>query len=159
MLLLVGCQSDIYLRDGITDGDTFYLAPSAYASDDPVLASWVRYSLARSTCKLGVGGENPARVSRYACERTARRHLVEAWLEKQAAIRTNDAYLDTLVDVREAGFLDEYTAHYFATPEWQLPDTLELDAFRAWRRSHLRGHKTQTRLVGYWGFRQPASPR
>jgi hypothetical protein len=150
----------MYLRDGITDGDTFYLAPAAYASDDPAVASWVRYSLIRSTCQLEVGGDNPARVSRYSCERTARRHLVEAWLEQMQGGPASNAYLDTLVDVQEAGFLDEYTAHYFATPTWRLPDTLDLEAFKRWRRGNLRRHRPQTRLVGYWGYRSsPAAPR
>ena len=159
VLLLAGCQSGTYLRDGVTDGDTFYLAPAAYASDDPAVASWVRYSLIRSTCQLEVRADNPARVSRYSCESVARRHLVEAWLEQRKDGPIEDAYLDALVAVQEAGFLGEYTAYYFAKPEWRLPETLDLGAFDRWRREHLRRHRPQTRLVGYWGFRNPAAPR
>ena len=59
LLVLTGCQSGVYVRDGVTDGDTFYVAPLAYASNDPVVASWVRYSLIRSTCQLDVGGRKP----------------------------------------------------------------------------------------------------
>ena len=160
VLLLVGCQSDMYLRDGVTDGDTFYLAPAAYASGDPAVASWVRYSLIRSTCQLEAGTENPARVNRYACERKARQHLVEAWLEQKQTGRTVNDYLDVLVDVHEAGYLSEYTVHYFATSTWRVPETLDLDAFDHWRRENLRRHRPQTRLVGYWGYRSsPAVPR
>ena len=157
-LLLAGCQSDIYLRDGVTDGDTFFVAPSAYAGDDPVVASWVRYSLIRSSCQLRVGGENPARVSSYHCEFRARRHLVDAWLEnRDRGDRHEDVYLDSLVRVHEAGFLDEYAAHYLGTDEWQLPQDLDLDAFAGWRRMHLKGHRAKTRLTGYWGYRRTAA--
>ena len=41
LCLLAGCSTDIYVRDHVTDGDTFYLAPQAFSSDDPVLQSWV----------------------------------------------------------------------------------------------------------------------
>ena len=109
LLLLAACNSEIYTRDGVTDGDTFYLAPRAYSDDDPVLQSWVAYSLAKSVCQIDIGGEIPARVSDYGCEFTARRHLVDAWHEQRlehGAIA--DAYLDDLMRVSEAGFLDEY---------------------------------------------------
>ena len=62
LLVLAACNSSIYTKDGVTDGDTFYLAPRAWADDDPVLQSWVAYSLARSACQLEVGGDNPARI-------------------------------------------------------------------------------------------------
>jgi hypothetical protein len=54
-VLLVGCNPTIYVRDGVTDGDTFYLAPQAFTSGDPAVASWVRFSLTRTACKLEVG--------------------------------------------------------------------------------------------------------
>jgi hypothetical protein len=56
-LLLVACNSEIYTRDGVTDGDSFYLAPQAFQDDDPVLQSWVAYSLMKSACQLDIGGE------------------------------------------------------------------------------------------------------
>ena len=36
LLPLVASGGEIYTRDGVTDGDTFYLAPRAWADDDPV---------------------------------------------------------------------------------------------------------------------------
>ncbi len=154
-LAIAGCSSSVYVRDGVTDGDTFYLAPRAFADDDPVLQSWVRYSLMRSTCKLAAGGENPARVSTYDCELKARRHLLDAWREKR---EHEDAYLDTLLAVSEAGFLDEYVVHYFGRDGWQVPADVDLEAFREWRRSRLGGHRPQTRLIGSWGYGRAASP-
>lgn len=149
---VAGCNSSVYVRDGVTDGDTFYLAPQALVSDDPALQSWVRYSLIRSACQLEVGGENPARVSTYQCELTARRHLLDAWQEKR---EHPDPYLDTLLTVREAGFLDEYVAHYFGRAGWEMPADLDFAAFRDWRRAKLRRHKPETRLIGSWGYKHP----
>ena len=158
LLVLAGCQSGVYVRDGVTDGDTFYVAPLAYASNDPVVASWVRYSLIRSTCQLDVGGENPARVSTYDCELRARHHLVDAWIEELNADDSHsNSYLNALLEVRDAGFLDEYVAHYLGEAGWEYPSGLERDAFRRWRRDHLRRHRVKTRLIGYWAYRDSVS--
>jgi len=153
LLALVACDGTVYTREGVTDGDTFYLAPRAWADDDPVLQSWVAYSLMKSACQLEVGGENPARVSDYGCEFTARRHLVEAWEAQRAAKGSADAYLDTLLRVRDAGFLDEYTVHYFGRSDWSVPAEVRLGDFRRWRQAHLAGHRPETRLVGSWNYR------
>lgn len=155
LLLLAACNSEIYTRDGVTDGDSFYLAPRAFEDDSPVLQSWVAYSLMKSTCQLEVGGEIPARVSDYGCEVTARRHLLETWEQQRLQHDgVTDAYLDSLIDVRDAGFLHEYTAHYFGRKDWQLPIELRADDFRLWRRKHLRRHRPETHVVGSWGYRQ-----
>ncbi len=153
-LLLAACNNEIYTRDGVTDGDTFYLAPRAYQDDDPVLQSWVAYSLMKSTCQLDVGGPIPARVSDYGCEYTARQHLLDTWQEQRLEhIDVVDPYLDDLMTVREAGFLDEYTVRYFGRKEWQVPVEVRVDEFRRWQQKHLRRHKPQTRIIGSWGYR------
>jgi len=153
LLLLAACNSEIYTRDGVTDGDSFYLAPHAFASDDPVLQSWVAYSLMKSTCQLDIGGEIPARVSAYGCEYTAREHLVDTWEEQRLEhADIADPYLDELVVVRNTGFLDEYTVRYFGRKDWQVPAEVRLDDFRRWQRKHLRHHKPQTRIIGSWGY-------
>ena len=154
-LLLSACNSEIYTRGGVTDGDSFYLAPRAYQDDDPALQAWVAYSLMKSACQLDVGGEIPSRSSDYGCEFTARQHLVEAWEEQREEHgQASDPYLDDLLAVREAGFLDEYTVHYFGRRHWQVPVEVRVDDFRRWQREHLRRHEPQTRLIGSWGYRQ-----
>jgi hypothetical protein len=35
-----------------------------------------------------------------------------------------------LIRVREAGFLDEYTVHYFGRKQWLVPAEVEVDEFR-----------------------------
>jgi hypothetical protein len=153
MFALVACNGEIFTRDGVTDGDTFYLAPTAFVDDSPALQSWVAYSLMKSTCQLKIGGDNPARASSFDCECTARRHLIQAWVRHSATEPgvSND-YLDDLKRISDAGFLQEYTASYYGRTDWELPQQLRTDAFREWRRAHLRRHRPVTRIVGSWGF-------
>lgn len=149
----VGCNGDIYLRNGVTDGDTFYLAERALSDPDPVLQSWVRYSLGRSTCQLQIGGSNPARASSFECELASRRLLLDAWAEHRLAEPgIADRYLDALSEVDAAGFLPEYVAHFHGRESWRFPDALDARGFRDWRRSNLRGHDPQTRLIGSWNY-------
>lgn len=153
-LVLGACNPAIYTRNGVTDGDTFYLSPQAMQGGDPVLQSWVVYSLARAACQLETGGEIPSRVSTYACESRARRLMAESWAEKQLADDSlRDSYLDTLVAVREAGFLPEYVVTYYGRPGWTVPADLDRAGFAAWRRTQLPGHRPATRVTGWWGFR------
>lgn len=152
LLPLIASAGEIFTRDGVTDGDTFYLAPHAMVDSDPALQSWVTFSLIRSACKLEMGGENPARNSSFECEFRARRHLVDSWEEKRGSEAT-DAYLDTLREVDHAGFLAEYLVHYHGKKHWVLPDGLRIDDFRRWRRENLRGHKPETRVIGSWNYR------
>lgn len=153
LLLLAGCNGEIYLRDGVTDGDTFYLAERALADPDPVLQSWVAYSLARSTCQLQIGGDNPARATSFDCELTAREHLLEAWSgHRQRDPRTADDYLDALSAVAAVDLLPEYVVHYHGHASWQLPGSLDMQDFDGWRSRHLRAHEAQTRLIGSWNY-------
>ena len=160
LLLIAGCNNEIYVRDGVTDGDTFYLAPVAYVDTDPALQSWVAYSLLKSVCQFQLGGENPARQSSYDCEFRARNVLVDAWAEQRVENSgISDNYLDELLAVRDAGYLGEYTAYFFRRNNWQVPEEVSLDAFDDWRRQHLRRHRPQTRTIGYWGYRDKTAQR
>jgi len=154
---MLASAGGIYTRDGVTDGDTFYLAPSAFVNDDPAFQSWVAYSLMKSTCQLEIGGNNPARANSFECEFVARKHLVNAWNEKQQQNQSiADEYLGTLSIIQQAGFLAEYTARYFGKKHWELPEGLRISEFKAWRKRHLRGHRPETRIIGSWNYRDVA---
>ncbi len=159
-LAIAGCSGEVYLRDGVTDGDTFYLAKRALTDTDPVLQSWVTYSLGRSACQLQIGGENPARESSFECEMTARRLLLDTWLEQQAENPDlRDTYLDELSSVHKAGYLDEYVARNFKKRHWEISDDLDTSGFRKWQRRKLPGHKPQTRIIGSWNYAKNVSPK
>jgi hypothetical protein len=156
LLALAACNTSVYTKDGVTDGDTFYLAPHAWADDDPALQSWVTYSLVKSTCQLEVGGDNPARNSDYGCELTAREHLLDTWESQREEHRdASDPYLDSLLRVRSAGFLDEYTVHYFGRADWHVPAEVRVGDFHRWQQGNLPRHEPQTRMIGSWNYRTP----
>lgn len=159
VVLVSACNRDIYVRDGVTDGDTFYVAPQAYVDTDPVLQSWVAYSLSKSVCQLEMSGDNPARQSSYHCEFKSRNILIDAWVERRANNpELSDDYLDDMLRVREAGYVDEYTVYFFARDNWQVPVEVDVDGFSRWRRDNLRGHRPQTRIIGSWGYRPEPGP-
>jgi hypothetical protein len=154
------CNGQVYLRDGVTDGDTFYLAETAWTESDPALQSWVSYSLARSTCQLQIGGNNPARASSFECELIARRLLLQTWSEKQAkTAESENEYLDDLAEVQTAGYLEEYVARFLEKGHWDIPDNLETRAFRKWQRNNLRDHKPETQIIGSWNYARNVSGR
>lgn len=151
--LVAACNGEVYVRDGVTDGDTFYLAERALYDPDPVLQSWVGYSLSKSACQLDIGGDNPARTSSFDCELSARRLLLENWRDfRRAEPAPSDGYLDALLRVADAGFLEEYVWHYFRRRHWSRPDGLRLQHFTEWRRRHLASHRPRTRLTGSWNY-------
>lgn len=155
-LVASGCNSSIYVRDGVTDGDRFSLPPHAYVSEDPVLQAWVAYGLARSVCQLEMGGPNPARNHAFGCELGAREALVARWRElrgRNAEDAASADYLDTLASAEAAGHLDEYVWHFLRRRGWRQPEQLDVPAFERWRRANLpRRHRPQTRIVGSWGY-------
>lgn len=147
-------SSEIFTRDGVTDGDGFYLAPGAILNDDPAYQSWVTYSLIKSACQLKIGGDNPAKASSFDCEFRARTQLLNTWEgKKQLNPDVSDDYLDALSDVRHAGFLAEYTVRHFKKANWDVPEGLRRNEFRAWAKQHLQRHKPQTKIIGSWNYK------
>ncbi|MEM8984690.1 MAG: hypothetical protein AAGC71_16890 [Pseudomonadota bacterium] len=151
---LGACDRRIYVVDGVTDGDTFYLAEYAYFDDDPALQAWMAYSLDLAACQLLIGGPNPARNSSFACELSARESLVDEWRDQVANDGTaEDPYLDALLDVEEADWLPEYVAVELGRRGWVVPEDLKIDGYRDWREGNLTGHRVERRLIGSWNFR------
>lgn len=168
LVALAACDGRIYVRDGLTDGDTFYLPQYVYFDENPVIQSWVAYSLGRSVCQLEMGGKNPARNHSFDCEVTSRELLVERWRElggeplqpgPAAGRETGAEYLDTLAATADAGYLPEYTWSYHREAGWRSPDGLRMDEFEDWRRRALpRGHRPTTRIIGSWGYAARSGP-
>lgn len=155
-LLVSACDGRVYTKDGVTDGDTFYLAEIAYADPDPVLQAWVAYSLDLSTCQLQIGGDNPARNSSFECELGARRVLLDDWSDRKLKDPLiEDDYLDELLRVRGVDFLSEYVADHFRRGHWELPSGLDTRGYRQWRKAELSHHRAERRLIGSWNFRDP----
>lgn len=153
LALNTACDTNVYLRDGLTDGDVYFLPATAHLSTDPALHSWVTYSLGESTCKLGVGGDNPARNSSFECEVSARHLLVQSWSQQvQDRPQLQDRYLDELTQIEQAGFLREYVWDNFRERSWQRPDDLRSQEFREWKLGNLDNHRPYTRRIGWWAY-------
>ncbi|MFK8052405.1 MAG: hypothetical protein AB8F65_05485 [Woeseiaceae bacterium] len=161
-ILLSGCNTKIYVKDGVTDGDRFSLPSYVYETNDPVVQSWVAYSLARSFCQLEIGGPNPARNHSFDCELTSRESLLERWRDYgsvgDGAEHPDAVYLYLLGDADAEGFLDEYVWQYLRRDAWRRPADLDEAGFKAWRseRSGWRKHRPQTKIIGSWGYTEPA---
>jgi hypothetical protein len=157
-LVLVACNGEIYVRDGVTDGDTFYLAERALTDSDPVLQSWVAYSLGVSACQLQSDSDNPARASSFDCELSARELLLETWREKQALDPSlTNPYLDDLEIIDNAGFLAEHVARDLARSSWTVPEGLQVRAYRKWARDVVPGLEPETRIIGSWNYARNVS--
>jgi len=156
---LSGCGGEVYVRDGVTDGDTFYFAPRAFAATDPATRSWVSYTGTLTACQLMLGAEIPSRASSFDCERMARQSLIEAWREQRRIQPAQDRYLDELARAHDAGWLAEYTVTYFGRGAWAVPAGLDMHGWRRWQQDHLRGHAPQTVLLGSWNYASTVSTR
>lgn len=151
-LSIAACNTRVYVQDGVTDGNVFVVPPGALSTHDSTVRSWVAYSLGRSTCQLAIGGDNPARSHSFDCELKARMVLVDTWLEETKFTDETDGYLDQLVAVSDAGFLDEYVWVFLRREGWTRPDGLELDRFAEWRDERLPEHRAKTRIIGSWNY-------
>ncbi len=155
LVALSACRDDIYVRNGVTGGDRFHISPQQLLAEDPVQQSWIAYSLAKSVCQLELDDDNPARANSFGCEFSSRLHLLDEWQQQRTLTPgIRDDYLDTLAMVRDEAFLDEYVVYFFGKKNWIVPAEIEQSAFGKWRRKHLRGHKTDTRVIGSWSFRR-----
>ncbi len=152
-VLVAACHSEIYVRNGVTDGNRFHVSTQDLLDEDPVLQSWVAYSMAKSICQLEIGGDSPARANSYGCELSSRNILLDTWVERRSQNpQLNDDYLNTLAMVREFAYLDEYVVRYFGKKDWFVPAEVDEESFHNWQRRHLSGHKPYTRIVGSWSY-------
>ena len=88
------------------------------------------------------------RLDDYGIELAARTLLANFWNDRPAEERARDAYLQALVAVEQAGYLDEYVVVNLARPGWTIPAEalarLDLAGFAAWQREHLAEHRVET---------------
>ena len=71
---------------------------------------------------------------------------------------TADAYLDDLIEVNDAGHLDEHVARHFRRRSWSMPDDLDMRAYLRWSAAHIPHHEPETRLIGSWNYARNTGP-
>ena len=118
VLGLSGCALQIYNLGGSGRGKDFYLPAGAAMNPDPVVQSWIAYSLSRSTCQLEMGGESPSTNSSFECELRSRRVLLDRWMGREDTT-VRDAYLDLLVRIRAEQLLGDYVWVYLRPRSWR----------------------------------------
>ena len=114
-----------------------------------VLQTWLIYTavLAADARSQAGGAADPVRTSDYDMEYRARAALASTWRDKRAVKGTPaDPYLDKLLEIEAAGFLDEYVIATFAQPGWTIPGatlaTLDFPAAGDWFDAHAPGFAT-----------------
>ena len=133
------------------------IGPHAMEGGDLALAAWLVYGMKRAQI-LGerAGHFHNQSGDDYAIELGARQAMLDFWSEK-AGGKANPEF-DLLLEVRKAGFLEEYVVAFFARPGWTIPadavTALDLPGFRKWGGKRLAGHEPQIGAMA-----KPASGR
>jgi len=115
-----------------------------------VAAAWIGYAAARAEwVQENLSREDFKEMGykrSFDEELSARKSLLEIWMElTESKSGLSDQYLDELVMVRKAGFLEEYVWQLLRSPDWTTkPDNLELKGFSNWLADKLPNHEVQT---------------
>jgi len=125
------------------------VGPEAVAQGGQALAAWILYGATRAKLfEARLGRFHNQSGDDYALELGARAAMAGFWSEQRARADRPNAYLDLLVDLQQAGFLDEYVLAFFARPGWTVPGqalaTFDLGGFTSWRGKRLDGHQPVT---------------
>jgi hypothetical protein len=96
---------------------------SLFGENTNVLAAWLAYGTTKSLWVTDKYLEENPDKSKYQYsfqeELDAREALVQVWKDlKKRDENISDKYLNSLIVVKDAGFLDEYVWHYFQAEEW-----------------------------------------
>jgi tetratricopeptide (TPR) repeat protein len=138
------------------------VGPEALATGQSGLAAWIGYgALKAKLFEDRAGRFHNQSADDFELELNARAALADAWREQRATADKPNPYLDLLVDLKQAGFLDDYVVAYFARPGWTVPAAalggFDLAGFASWRGQRLEGHQPVT-LVEVVPARSPRWP-
>jgi hypothetical protein len=129
-----------------TGEPSLIVSPEILKYDEGARAAWMAYGITKLGVLRGqVSGLSARRASDYGIELEAHTTMLSVWKHRRAEGAAPDAYLDTLMDVERAGFLEEYVLISFGEPGWTLPASalasLDWTGFFAWAKSHLGKHR------------------
>lgn len=120
---------------GAASNDTGQVVIAADVGSPYLIALWSVYGGALADAAEKAGHDD------YAGEVAARALLADRWKELRAERQLHDAYLDRLLEVRDAGFIGEYVLAFLARPGWTVSGSelsrLNFAAFKTWAASHL----------------------
>lgn len=123
--------------------------PQALSEGSLVVGAWVLYGATRVRLyEARLGRFRNQSGDDFALELGARAALADFWAAERHQADKANAYLDLLVDLRQAGHLDEYVISFFGRPGWTVPGDalaeIDLAAFEGWGRTRLANHQPVT---------------
>ncbi len=117
-------------------------------ADPNASAAWLGYALSHANwVKDNYVDKDPLTDYKVTFdeELLCRDNMVQIWYEiKEKTPGLTDTYLDEMLMVRDAGFLDEYVWTYHSQEGWPMPKELQLEEFNAWMDENLNQHKPTT---------------
>jgi tetratricopeptide (TPR) repeat protein len=123
---------------------TVVIGPHAMEGGEIGLAAWMLYGMKRAQ----ILGEREGHFHNqsgddYVIELEARKAMLDLLTAKPSDHPNPE--LDLLLEVRKAGFLEEYVVTFFAKPGWTIPAdaiaALDLPGFMKWGSKRLGGHE------------------
>ena len=119
---------------------------SAAIGPPEIIALWSLYGVALVDAAEQAGHPD------FSGELKARSDLADRWKMTRARTRVGDPYLDTLAEVRDAGFMAEYVLAFLARQGWTISGEelarLNVAGFTAWMAQHLpKSHEPETRVT------------
>jgi len=132
-------------------------------ADPAVAKSWLAYALAQAELWIRPGktGSLEDRWGAMSHELAGRELLASTWIIMKPEAKADDAYLDLMVAVADAGLLPEYALVFLSEPGWYVtPEViakLDFDRFAAWAPAHL-GSGEHFGLRGAWVTRKGGLP-
>ena len=144
--------SDLLDKFRVVLDESLMASESGVPHSSEYAAAWLLYATARITAYVELEERQPGAnlaADDYEIELFARKALTDFWFEsRQGSNASPDPYLDTLVEIDRAGFLEEYVIGTFAKPGWTISagDLAKIDGveFSAWAQTELKGFATQT---------------
>lgn len=86
----------------------------------------------------------------YAAMQFARAKQIQAWRETRSKYPETVPYMEEMIRIEEAGFLDDYLWRYLANPSWgspPVPVSARRAEFERWMAENLPAHQPQTKAV------------
>jgi hypothetical protein len=121
----------------------------AVATGTMGLAAWMAYGNKRAQLiKERTGHFHNRSGDDYTLEIASRQAMVEVWAKSRTFNETPNPYLDLMLELSTAGYLEEYVVVFFAKPGWTIPGAalslLNIPEFTQWSAQKLAGHQPQT---------------
>lgn len=111
--------------------------------DQQAQLAWVGYGIAKVAALEGkIAGVSAKRASDYAIELKAHEMLLKLWKAHRHESSKPDPYLEMLLEIENAGLLEEYVLAVFGEPGWTVPPSVfpsfDWPQFQRWAEKHPR---------------------